>query len=123
MRLEPLGLDMTWEVEQRHTGLKDLIREAPEQWQKPTTPGGAFAALQYGRFSLEHPEELWAPLREQFRERLPEVADFGERLVHAVKQHGWKTPGACLESLIAAREVLGLRPYATIEDRQRGQRL
>lgn len=121
MRLAPLELDMAWEVEQRHTGLKDLLREAPEDWSKPGTPGGAFAALQFGRFSLEHPADLWEPLREQFVQRLPAIAEHGERLVAAVQQHGWKTSGACLESLLAARDVLGLAPYAAVEDRQRGR--
>ncbi len=119
MHLAPLKLDVTWEVEQRHTGLKDLLRQAPEDWNDPRSPGAAFAALQYGRFTLEHPEELWAPLREDFEKRLPAAAEQGKKLVEVVRKSGWRTPGACLEALIAAREVLGLRPYATIEDRQR----
>ncbi|MQC18768.1 MAG: hypothetical protein DWG80_06825, partial [Chloroflexi bacterium] len=60
--LTPLGLDTTWEVEQRHAGLKDLLRDAPKEWDDPDSPGGAFAALQYARFAIEHPAELWASL-------------------------------------------------------------
>ncbi|MCK9487354.1 MAG: hypothetical protein M0R73_11760 [Dehalococcoidia bacterium] len=120
MRLAPLELDMQWEVEQRHTGLKDLLRDAPADWEQPGAPGNIFAALQYARFTLEHPEALWGPLRQAFRERLPVAAEHGEGVVQVVQQNGWKTPGACLQSLIAAREELGLAQLAIIEDRQRG---
>lgn len=123
MHLAPLGLEMQWEVEQRHAGLKDLLRDAPADWDQAGTPGNVFAALQYARFTLEHPEDLWAPLRESFRERLPAAAENGEGVVQVVKQNGWKTPGACLQSLVAAREELGLGQIAIIEDRQRGVRV
>jgi len=123
LRLEPLKLEVEWEVEQRHTGLKDLLRDAPDEWNEVNNPGNAFAALQYARFTLEHPEALWAPLRETFRERLPSAAENGEGIVQVVRQNGWKTPGACLQSLVAARDELSLQAYAVIEDRQRGVRV
>lgn len=122
MRLSPLELDVEWEVEQRHAALKEMLRDAPEDWNTVNTPGNAFAALQYARFTLEHPEALWAPLRDQFRERLPAAAEAGEGVVQLVKQNGWKTPGACLQSLVAARNELSLNQIAVIEDRQRGVR-
>jgi hypothetical protein len=34
MHLEPLKLDMEWEVEQRHQGLKDLLRDSTDEWDK-----------------------------------------------------------------------------------------
>lgn len=123
MHLAPLGLEVEWEVEQRHAGLKELLRDAPEEWEQANSPGNSFAALQYARFTLEHPEALWAPLRETFRERLPSAAENGEGVLQVVKPNGWKTPGACLQSLVAARDELGLQAYAIIEDRQRGVRL
>ncbi|MEX1022910.1 MAG: hypothetical protein WD058_07160 [Dehalococcoidia bacterium] len=123
MRLAPLELDVEWEVEQRHAGLKDLLRGAPDEWEQVGHPGNAFAALQYARFTLEHPEELWAPLRDQFRERLPVAAENGEGIVQVVRQNGWKTPGACLQALVAARNELSLQPYVVIEDRQRGKQI
>lgn len=123
MRLAPLELDMQWEVEQRHAGLKDLLRDAPADWAEAGTAGNAFAALQYARFTLEHPDNLWGPLRESFRERLPVAAEVGEGLVQVVQQSGWKTPGACLQSLVAARAELGMEAVAMIEDRQRGVRM
>lgn len=121
--LAPLSLDIEWEVEQRHAGLKELLRDAPEEWEQPNSPGNSFAALQYARFTLEHPEALWTPLRDTFREQLPSAAENGEGVLQVVKQNGWKTPGACLQSLVAARNELGLQEYAIIEDRQRGVRL
>jgi hypothetical protein len=122
-RLEPLDLDTEWEVEQRHQGLKELLRDAPSEWNVPGTSGNAFAALQFARFTLEHPAELWEPLKELFTAKLPEAATRGEQVVQAVEQSGWKTPGACLQSLVSARDLLSLQDYAVIEDRQRGRML
>lgn len=120
LRLAPLGLDVEWETSQRHEGMKELIREAPEDWNTLGTPGNAFAALQYARFAIDHPEALWASLREQFAERLPSAAENGEGVLQVVTARGWRTPGACLEALIAARDELSLHPIATVEDRQKG---
>ncbi|MDA0815241.1 MAG: hypothetical protein O2924_01535 [Chloroflexi bacterium] len=121
MHLMPFNLDMEWEVEQRHQGLKDLLRDATPEWDAPSTVAFTFAALQYGRFTLEHPEQLWGPLRDQFQEKLPRAAERGAEVVVAVQKSGWKTPGACLESLVSARDLLGLQEFAAIEDRQRGR--
>ncbi|MDA1010156.1 MAG: hypothetical protein O2888_01635 [Chloroflexi bacterium] len=123
LHLAPLELDMEWEVEQRHQGLKDVLRDATDEWDQPNTPAFIFTALQYARFSLEHPDELWAPLRDQFAEKLPQAAQRGGEVVTVVRKTGWKTPGACLQSLVDARDLLGLKDYAAIEDRQRGQLL
>ncbi|MCA9847285.1 MAG: hypothetical protein H6674_04320 [Dehalococcoidia bacterium] len=123
MHLEPLGLDTQWEDEQRHQGLKEMLRDAPNEWDIPGMAGNSFAALQYARFTLEHPAELWEPLKEQFTEKLPSAAERGEQVVTVVKQSGWKTPGACLQSLVSARDALTLQPYALIEDRQKNRKL
>jgi len=118
--LAPLGLDTTWEVEQRHAGLKDLLRDAPKEWDDLDSPGGAFATLQYARFAIEHPADLWASLKGPFAEKLPHAAEQGEHVVALVQEKGWATPGACLEALIAVRDALNLAPYASIEDRRNG---
>lgn len=123
MRLEPLNLDTEWESEQRHQGLKEMLREAPSEWDISGMAGNSFAALQYARFSLEHPSQLWESLKEQFAAKLPTAAEQGEQVVTVVQQSGWKTPGACLQSLVSARDALNLQPYATIEDRQKGRKL
>jgi hypothetical protein len=121
-RLSPLKLDTAWETEQRHQGMKDLINGAPDDWDQVGTPGNAFLALQYARFSIDHPEDLWENLRSQFAERFPAAAETGEGVLQVVQSHGWATPGACLESLVAARDELGLQQYVAIEDPRNGAR-
>ena len=118
--LASLNLDMTWEIEQRHAGLKDLLRDAPKDWDDLDSPGGAFATLQYARFAIEHPAELWASLKGPFAEKLPHAAEQGERVVALVREKGWATPGACLEALIAVRDALNLAAYVGIEDLRNG---
>jgi hypothetical protein len=119
-RLEALDLDQEWETEQRHQGMKDLIKGAPAEWDQVGTPGSAFASLQYARFGLDHPAELWASLKAQFAERFPAAAEMGEGVLQVVKAHGWKSPGACLESLVAARDEVAIREYALVEDPRNG---
>ena len=118
--LAPLGLDTGWEVEQRHTGLKELIKDAPKEWDDIDSPGGAFAALQYARFAIEHPADLWKALRGPFQEKLPHAAEQGERVASIVQAKGWASADACLESLVAARDALNLATYASIEDTRTG---
>lgn len=120
VQLAPLNLDTTWEVQQRHAGLKDLLQNAPADWNEAGTPGMAFAALQYARFAIEHPADLWAALKGPFTEHLPVAAERGEAVVARVREHGWASAGACLESLVAAREELGIGDYVAIEDLRNG---
>ena len=118
--LAPLAIDTGWEVEQRHAGLKDLLRDAPKEWDDMDSPGGAFAALQYARFAIEHPAELWAALKGPFAERLPHAAEQGEHVVGVVREHGWISVEACVGALVAARDALNLSAYAAIEDLRTG---
>ena len=120
MLLAPLNIDTTWEIEQRHAGLKDLLRDAPKEWDDVDAPGGAFAALQYARFAIEHPADLWAALKGPFESRLPHAAEQGERVVSVVRAPGWASAGACLDALVAARDALNLGGYAAIEDLRNG---
>jgi hypothetical protein len=122
-RLAPLNLDQEWEFEQRHQGLKEMVRDAPAEWNQVGSPGNAFAALQYARFAIQHPPQLWESLRETVNEKLPAAAENGEGVLQVVRAHGWNSPGACLESLVAARDELSLQPVAIIEDRRTGKHL
>lgn len=119
-RLAPLGLDARWEAEQRHQGLKDVLRGTTKEWDNPLTPDHAFGALLYARFALDHPPEMWEGLRRDFARKLPAVSETGERVVQLVREHGWNSPGACLESLVAVRDELGMIEIALIEDRRTG---
>lgn len=121
MQLAALELDQEWEQEQRHQALKDLVGEPPPGWAEEGSLGSRFVALQYARFARQHPAKMWEPLREQVREALPDAAAAGEAVVKELRQSGWGTPGACLQSLLAARQELGLGEIAVIEDRLKGQ--
>ncbi len=120
--LASLNLDVSWEAEQRHQALKDLIRDHAE-WDDPAEPGHTFIVLMYARAAIEHPPELWSALSDTFRETMPRVAEHGAAVEAAVREHGWTSPGACLESLVAARSLLDMDALAPILDRRTGQTL
>jgi hypothetical protein len=121
LHLQGLGLDVDWETKQRHAGLKEMLRDADPAWDEAGTLGNAFAALQYAQFALTHPADLWTSLQQQMRERLPAAAERGEGVVQVVREHGWGSPGACRESLVAARDELALQPIALIQDLRSGE--
>ena len=121
-RLASLNLDVQWEAEQRHQALKDLIRDQAA-WDDPEEAGHTFIVLLYARAAIEHPPELWTALDATFAESMPRVTEHGKAVEAAVRKHGWSSPGACLESLIAARSLLDMDALAPILDRRTGQTL
>lgn len=123
MQLESLALDQEWEIEQRHQGLKELLRDPPPDGDEEGSPGNSFIALQYARFAIQHPPEMWDGLRTDIKEAFPAATARGKRVVSAVRESGWGTPGACLQSLLGAREELALRSVALIYDRRTGESL
>ena len=118
--LRALNLDVQWEAEQRHQALKDLIRDQPD-WDNSDDPGHGFIVLLYARAAIEHPPELWTALEATFSESLPRVAEHGKAVEQAVREHGWASSGACLESLLAARALLDMDSLAPILDRRSGE--
>ena len=78
-------------------------------------------ALQYARFAGQHPPEMWEGLRKSVQEKLPAAAENGEGILQMVGQSGWGTLGACLQSLVAAREELAMQDVARIEDPRSGE--
>ncbi len=122
-RIAPLELDREWELEQRHTALKELLRSPPSDWTRDGTLGSQFAALQYARFEFEHPPKMWKSLREEMEGALPMAAERGKRAVAAIKEHGWGSADACLQSLLAARDALDMEYVAWVEDRRSGELL
>lgn len=119
-RLAPLGLESRWETEQRHQGMKDLLRQASKDWDDVLTPNHAFGALLYARFSLDHPAELWASLRKEFNRKFPALSESGEGIAQLVRTSGWDGLEACVESLVAVRDELGMRAVALVQDRRDG---
>lgn len=121
MQLAPFNLDDRWEVEQRHQGMKDLLREPPEDWNEAGSIGNDFMALQYARFAIQHPKEMWDGLRKTMEQRLPLACERGAAALKVVRTYGWGGPGACLESMVGARNELELKDIAAIEDRRTGE--
>ena len=123
MQLASLELDQEWELEQRHAAMKEMLRDPPEDWAEPDSGGGKFMSLQYARFANEHPPEMWEGLRTTFTDTLPAAAENGESVLGVIRDSGWGTPGACLQSLVGARDELDLKDVALIEDRRSGELL
>jgi len=119
--LRKYQLDVEWEAEQRHQALKNLLRDAGPEWNDPDQTAFAFAALLYARAAIEHP--LWDSLAPAFAEQLPEASKLGSEVEQAVRANGWTSPGACLQSLLAARELTGIGEIAAILDRRTGATL
>lgn len=119
-RLEPLGLDDRWESEQRHKGMKQLLRDAGEDWNEPGTPAHQFAALSYARYALQHPPEMWESLGEAMRDRIPRATASGDQVLAIVSRHGWADAGTALKTLTEVRDIVQMRPYTLVQDRRTG---
>jgi hypothetical protein len=115
-QLHALGLDRTWENEQRHQGMKSLLQQPPADWNEPESLGGLFLALQYARMSLTHPPQMWKALQKRAEEVVPVAAERGEQVLTAVKKKRWGSASAALESYIRVREELGVEDMVRIED-------
>ncbi|MYI81930.1 MAG: hypothetical protein F4056_00930 [Chloroflexi bacterium] len=120
-QLADLGLDSEWETEQRHEAMKQILRAPPSDWKRDGTLGNKFAALQYARFELEHPSAMWKSLRDDMEDSLPIAAERGKRAVASVREHGWDSPDACLQSLLGVRDSMGMEYIAWIVDRRNGE--
>ena len=120
-KLVPLALDNESQNEQRPQGLKLFLRDAPPEFNEVGAPGNAFASLLFARYSIEHPEKMWAPLEKQFQNELPAAAENGKAVYELISSTGWSTAGAALESMILARDELNLQNYAGVEDRLKGE--
>lgn len=117
-QLKGLELDDEWETEQRHEGMKALLRDVPKEWHRTGSLGHKFAALQYARMELQHPRRMWSSLKKTFAKELPTAAEQGADIAAQVKKIGWASPDACLESLVTARDALKLKKEALIGDRR-----
>ena len=112
----PLGLDRTWENEQRHQGYKALLDNPPEDWNEPDTIGNLFVALQYARLATTHPPQMWKALQKRTEQVLPNAAERGELALSVLKRRRWGSPRACLDSFLYLRHELGLEDIVQIED-------
>ena len=115
-QLVSLGLDRTWENEQRHQAMKTLLKTPPADWDEEDSLGNLFIALQYARMSLNHPPEMWRALQKRAEEVLPNAAARGELVLAAVKKHRWGSARNAIESFIAVRDELGIDDLVQVED-------
>lgn len=115
-QLLALGLDRTWENEQRHQGMKSLLQQPPADWDDAESLGNLFLALQYARMSLTHPPAMWKALQKRAEEVLPVAAERGEQVLTAVKKRRWGSARAALDSFLLVRDELGIEDIVRIED-------
>jgi hypothetical protein len=115
-QLVSLGLDRTWENEQRHQAMKSLLKSPPAEWNDEDSLGNLFIALQYARMSLNHPPEMWQALQKRTEEVLPVAAQRGELALLAVKKRRWGNPRNALDSFMLVRDELGIEDLVQIQD-------
>lgn len=115
-QLVSLGLDRTWENEQRHQAMKGILKSPPADWNEPDSLGNLFIALQYARMSLNHPPEMWKALQKRTEEVLPGAAERGEQALAAVKKRRWGNARNVLDSYVQLRDELGIEDLVQIED-------
>ena len=77
---------------------------------EPGTAWFATWAIRYGDLSRDLGPERWPPIEALYRERAPEVAELGERLMVIVESRGCGSPGRALWAMLQAREALGIDP-------------
>ena len=116
MVIGPLGLDRTWENEQRHQAMKGILKAPPADWNEVDSLGNLFIALQYARMSLNHPPEMWKALQKRTEEVLPAAAERGEQALAAVKKRRWGNARNVLDSYVQLRDELGIEDLVKIED-------
>ena len=77
---------------------------------EPGTAWFATWAIRYCDLSRDLGPERWAPIEALYRERAPDVAELGERLIAIVEERGCGSPGRALWAMLQAREALGIDP-------------
>ena len=77
---------------------------------EPGTAWFATWAIRYCDLSRDLGPERWAPIEALYRDRAPEVAALGGRLVAIVEERGCGSPGRALWAMLQAREALGVDP-------------
>ena len=75
---------------------------------EPGTAWFATWAIRYCDLSRDLGPERWAPIEALYRERAPDAADLGERLIATVEARGCGSPGKALWAMLQAREALGI---------------
>ena len=79
---------------------------------EPGAPWFATWAIRYCDLARDLGPERWPPIEALYRQRAPDVAEIGERLIAIVDAQGCGSPGKALWAMLAAREALDIDPRA-----------
>ena len=77
---------------------------------EPGTAWFATWAIRYCDLARDLGPERWAPIKAVYRERAPDAADLGERIIAIVEARGCGSPGKALWAMLQAREALDIDP-------------
>tara|TARA_B110000014_G_C20126774_1_gene601208 strand:+ start:12777 stop:13541 length:765 start_codon:yes stop_codon:yes gene_type:complete len=122
--MEKIDFNMDWEDEQRHQGLKDLLKmlnpEEDDGLSNSGHPTLQFFSLIYAKYSLLHPSEMWKGLSKTIKKDFSAFAQSGDKILEIINDVGYDDIDSCLKCLIEIRDEIAMRPYTLITDRRDG---
>jgi hypothetical protein len=119
-QLVPLGLDSSWEMEQRELAIAEILEDVPPEMQQEGSVAFLFVALQFARFAMQHPPRLWGALEPRMRSGLGSASELGDRLFDIAQAAGCDSAESCVTALTEIRDAMGLDDVLRIEDRRSG---
>ncbi len=120
LRIAPLGLDGSWEQDQRHQAVRTLIRTPHPGADEEGTAAWAYWSLLYAYISLLHPPEHSRTLLHNIERALPAAGASGREAAALVRQHGYATREQALAAMLAVQEAMALAPDVLVEDPRDG---
>ncbi|MBI51653.1 MAG: hypothetical protein CL779_00345 [Chloroflexi bacterium] len=122
--MESIDFNMDWEDEQRHQGLKDLLKmlnpEEEDGFNNSGHPTLQFFSLIYAKYSLFHPSDMWRGLSKSIKKDFPAFVQSGEKILEIINDIGYDDIDSCLKCLVDIRDEIAMRPYTLITDRRDG---
>ena len=106
--LGPFGFRNDFILERTAGGAARGLSSSPVP--EPGTAWFATWAIRYCDLSRDLGPERWAPIKAVYRERAPDAADLGERIIAIVEARGCGSPGKALWAMLQAREALDIDP-------------
>ena len=102
--LAPFGFTNDHILDRTAAGASNGLSSSPVP--EPGTAWFATWAIRYCDLSRDLGSERWASIKALYRDRAPDAADLGERLVAILDDRGCGSPGKALWAMLAAREAL-----------------
>ena len=106
--LRPFGFRNDFILDRTAIGVSGGLSSSPVP--EPGTAWFATWAIRYCDLARDLGPERWLPIEALYRERAPDAADLGERLIAIVEARGCGSPGKALWAMLQAREALGIDP-------------